>query len=139
VKKRISTMIGAIALAAATAAVAGGAVYGHGDSRAQAVTDADVNATKDASERVPGRSNCSAPVRPQDCKQDGDGSVCVDRVAKHQRSCGGADRSREVESHIQEVCSYREYCLYGHDNYQNDHSLSANKPITKAAAPKEKP
>ncbi len=88
-KKRIATIIGAIALAAATAAVAGEAVYGYGDSRSQAAANANYNATAIASKRFPGRSNCITPVRPQDCRQDSGGWVCVAYVANHEGSCEG--------------------------------------------------
>ncbi len=85
---RTAIILGVLAVAAATAAVAGEAVYGYGDTRAQAASSANQNATELAYKRFPGRSNCITPVRPQDCKQDSGGWVCVAYIANHEGSCG---------------------------------------------------
>lgn len=81
-------LAGAVAVSAATAAWAGEAVYGYGDTRSQAASDANYKAQQLASQRFPGRYGCTTPVRPDSCKQDGSGWVCVAYVANHAGSCG---------------------------------------------------
>lgn len=88
IMNRKALTLGAIALACVAApAAAGTAVHGYGDTRAQAVRDA-TSAVKEASQERFQRRDCYTPVRPQDCRQDGGGWVCVAYVANHAGSCG---------------------------------------------------
>ncbi len=70
-----------------TPAYAGEAVYGYGETRADAVADANRSAAIMSQNRF-GRSDCRTPVRPKDCKQDGGGWVCIAYLANHRGSCG---------------------------------------------------
>lgn len=82
--------LGAVAASFAifvTAAWAGEAVYGYGETRSEAVADANHNAAGESRNRF-GRSDCYTPVRPRDCSKDDDGWVCVAHVANHEGSCG---------------------------------------------------
>lgn len=71
----------------ATSAAAGEPVYGYGSSRASAASNANYEA-REASQRKFGRRDCITPARPQDCRQDGSGWICVAHVANHRGSCG---------------------------------------------------
>lgn len=72
---------------ASTTAVAGEAVAGFGDTRAQAAAAATQNVRQASYERFR-RSDCYTPVRPQDCRLDGGSWICIAYVANHRGSCG---------------------------------------------------
>lgn len=87
-KSKITAGLAGAAFAAlATVAVAGTAVYGYGDSRAEAVRDAERNVKQESLSRFD-RADCYSPIRPEDCRQDSSGWVCVAYVANHRGSCG---------------------------------------------------
>jgi hypothetical protein len=86
-KWKIALAVGGAVLAAASVAWAGEAVYGYGSSRAEAAADANYKADRAAAQRFPGRHGCTTPVRPDSCRQDGSGWVCVAYVANHEGSC----------------------------------------------------
>jgi hypothetical protein len=62
-------------------------VYGYGATRADAARDAEINVKQESVSRF-GRDDCYTPVLPSDCKDDGNGWVCVANVANHEGSCG---------------------------------------------------
>ena len=82
-------VVGAAAAAAAVAgsAAAGSPVYGYGNTRAGAAADAEANAKQESYARFK-KYSCYTPVRPQDCKEDSGGWVCIAYVANHAGSCG---------------------------------------------------
>jgi hypothetical protein len=74
------------ALFVSTAAFAGYAVTGFGDTRAQAAADAEDLARKESYRKFK-RDSCFTPVRPQDCAKDSGGWTCKAYVANHAGSC----------------------------------------------------
>jgi len=79
-------VIAAFGLASAPA-YAGSPIYGYGDTRGAAASDANRKAASASSQKF-GRGDCYTPVRPQDCRQDGNGWICIAYLANHRGSCG---------------------------------------------------
>lgn len=80
-------VVGIMLVIPATAAIAGSPVYGYGLTRGSAARDALAN-VKDESFKRFGRRDCYSPVKPEDCRRDDDGWVCIAYVANHRGSCG---------------------------------------------------
>lgn len=86
--KAAAGFVAAIGLVSATTpAWAGEPVYGYGSTRAEAAANAN-NEARTASQRKFGRRDCITPVRPDTCRQDGSGWICIAHVANHRGSCG---------------------------------------------------
>ncbi len=82
--KYIKYAVAAVILPLSSIASAGHAIEGTGDTRSEAMRDAETRAKQVAQDE----GTCITPPKTSDCRKDDGGWICVVYVANHQGSCG---------------------------------------------------